>query len=399
MSSSLKSTALPAIVPAQKSSRIVFLDFVRVFACFLVMLVHAAENYYGSIDATDMAGPTAWLCNEHNRLWVSIYDGFSRMSVPLFMIVSAFLLAPMPEGETMGAFYRRRFTRILPPMFIFIILYSTLPMLWGQLTTADSLHDLSRILINFPTLAGHLWFMYPLISLYLFIPVISPWLRKASARDERIFIGLFLLSSCMPLAARWVGEMWGQANWNEFHALWYFSGFLGYLVMAHYIAHHLTWSRDRRFRTGLLLTVAGAAVTIWSFWVQAVPGVSHVTMDLELAWCFCTFNVVACTVGTFLMFSCISLTKTPAWILELSELSFGMYLMHIFWLGLWVRVFKGTLALPSVASIPAIAAATFISCALATKLCSYLPGARYIVGYSSLRRRTARTVAGEAAAS
>ena len=75
-----------------------------------------------------------------------------------------------------------------------------------------------------------------------------------------------------------------------------------------------------------------------------------------------------------------------------------MYLMHIFWLGLWVRVFKGTLALPSVASIPAIAAATFISSALATKVCSYLPGARYIVGYSSLRR-TVRTVARETAAS
>lgn len=46
MSSSLKTAALPALAPAQKSSRIVFLDFVRVFACFLVMLVHAAENYY-----------------------------------------------------------------------------------------------------------------------------------------------------------------------------------------------------------------------------------------------------------------------------------------------------------------------------------------------------------------
>lgn len=28
--------------------RIAFLDYVRVFACFLVMLVHASENYYGA---------------------------------------------------------------------------------------------------------------------------------------------------------------------------------------------------------------------------------------------------------------------------------------------------------------------------------------------------------------
>lgn len=111
--------------------RIVFLDYLRVFACFLVMLVHAAENYYGAGGESDMAGPMSMLQNESDRLWVSIYDGFSRMSVPLFFIVSAFLLAPMPGGQTTGQFYRRRFTHILPPFFIFLILYSTLPVLWG----------------------------------------------------------------------------------------------------------------------------------------------------------------------------------------------------------------------------------------------------------------------------
>ena len=36
--------------------RIVFLDYVRVFACFLVMVVHASENFYGAAGATDMVG-------------------------------------------------------------------------------------------------------------------------------------------------------------------------------------------------------------------------------------------------------------------------------------------------------------------------------------------------------
>ena len=30
--------------------RIVFLDYIRVFACFLVILVHASENFYGAPD-------------------------------------------------------------------------------------------------------------------------------------------------------------------------------------------------------------------------------------------------------------------------------------------------------------------------------------------------------------
>ena len=145
--------------------RIVFLDYVRVFACFLVMVVHASENFYGAEGSTDMVGPQSYLANEADRLWVAVYDGFSRMAVPLFIIVSAFLLAPMKAGLTSWQFYRQRCIRILPPFFIFMILYSTLPLLWGQIDAETSLKDISRIFLNFPSQAGHLWFMYPLISL------------------------------------------------------------------------------------------------------------------------------------------------------------------------------------------------------------------------------------------
>ena len=362
----------------REEERIVFLDYVRVVACFLVMLVHAAENYYGAPDATDMVGPTAYLANETDRLWVSVYDGFSRMSVPLFMIVSAYLLVPMREGQTMWAFYRRRFMRILPPMFVFAVLYSTLPMLWGQIGWDTCRTDLSRLLLNFPTLAGHLWFMYPLISLYLFIPMISPWIRQATAREERFFLLLFAVSTCMPFMIRLWGEIWGQCFWNEYHALWYFSGYLGYLVLAHHIRVHLSWSRSTKLTVGAIAVAAGAVVTILSFYCQAIPGQLHETPRLEIGWSFCTLNVLVLTAGAFLLFSCIRQQRTPRLVAALSRLSFGMYLMHIFWLGMWTSVLKPLL--PTVAAIPCIAIATFVSCAITTKLVSFLPKSKYLIG-------------------
>ena len=328
--------------------RIVFLDYLRVFACFLVMVVHASENFYGAAGSTDMAGPQSFLANESDRLWVSLYDGFSRMSVPLFIIVSAYLLVPMKEEQTMWQFYRRRFLKVLPPFFVFMILYSTLPLLWGQIDGATSLKDLSRIFLNFPTLAGHLWFMYPLLSLYLFIPIISPWLRNASAKEERFFIFLFALSTCMPYISRWCGELWGQCFWNEYHLLWYFSGYLGYLVMAHYIRVHLDWSRKKRLGVGVALWIIGAAWTIYSFYV--------------------------------LVFTCIEQEKAPRLVTEMSKLSYGVYLMHIFWLGLWVGIFKETWAWPTVTAIPAIALSTFVCCYLTTKIISWVPGSKWIIG-------------------
>ena len=360
--------------------RIVFLDYVRVFACFLVMVVHASENFYGAEGSTDRAGPQSFLANESDRLWVSVYDGFSRMAVPLFIIVSAFLLAPMKAGLTSWQFYRQRCIRILPPFFIFMILYSTLPLLWGQIDAETSLKDISRIFLNFPSQAGHLWFMYPLISLYLFIPVISPWLNKATAKEERFFIGLFLLSTCMPYLNRCFGEVWGQCFWNEYHILWYFSGYLGYLVLAHYIHVHLTWNRSKRLVIGIASMLVGALLTIYSFYVQAIPGVTLVTPEIEIGWAFCTINCVLLTAGTFLAFTCIGNSKSPRLITEMSKLSYGMYLMHIFWLGLWVTVFKHDLALPTVAAIPCIAVSTFICCYVTTKIISLIPGSKWIIG-------------------
>ncbi|MCF0186909.1 MAG: acyltransferase, partial [Bacteroidaceae bacterium] len=211
--------------------RIVFADYLRVTACFLVMLVHAAENFYGA-DNSGLAGNLSMLANESNRFWVAFYDGgVARTCVPLFIIISAFLLVPMQSGTTMRGFYRRRFLRILPPMLFFMLLYTFLPLAWGGMTWEQSIADLRRLPWNFPSMAGHLWFMYPLISIYLIIPVVSPWLERASAQDERIFIGVFLLSTFLPFIHRFVTEeVWGECFWNGFNALWYCSGYLGYLV-------------------------------------------------------------------------------------------------------------------------------------------------------------------------
>ena len=49
--------------------RIVFIDYIRVVACFLVMLVHASESFYAA-DASGLAGNSSMLANEANRFWV-----------------------------------------------------------------------------------------------------------------------------------------------------------------------------------------------------------------------------------------------------------------------------------------------------------------------------------------
>ena len=223
--------------------RVVFVDYIRVVACFLVMLVHASENFYAA-DSSGLAGCVSMLVNEDNRFWVAFYDGtLGRISVPLFMIVSAFLLVPMKSGYTMTSFYKRRLLRVVPPMVVFMFAYTFLPLLWNGMTWEQSMTDLKHLPFNFPSMAGHLWFMYPLISVYLIIPVVSPWLERASARDERVFLALFFVSSFTPFVHKFITpEVWGECFWNGYGMFWYVSGYLGYPVLAHHVRVHLKWS-------------------------------------------------------------------------------------------------------------------------------------------------------------
>ena len=365
---------------------VVFVDYIRVIACFLVMLVHASENFYGTENAVGLASNMSQLLNESNRFWVAFYDGFcGRISVPLFMIVSAFLLVPMKSGVSMGQFYKRRFLRILPPMACFFLLYSLLPLAWGGMTWEQSLADLKLLPFNFPSMAGHLWFMYPLISLYLIIPVVSPWLERASAKDELIFLGLFGVSTFIPWIHRFIApELWGECFWNGFTMLWYCSGYLGYLVMAHYIRYHLDWSRRRKLIVGSICWFIGAAFTGWAFWYKGVPGGPIDTPTLEWAWEFCMPNVLIASFGAFLLFSCIRRKTIPKFISGLSKLTFGMYLMHMFFLSPIARLFiGGSVAEPLVPvwlAIPCIAALSYICCAVTTKLLSFIPGSKWVIG-------------------
>lgn len=104
---------------------------------------------------------------------------------------------------------------------------------------------------------------------------------------------------------------------------------------------------------------------------------------LEIGWAFCTINCVVLTAGAFLLFTCITQKEAPAIITRTSQLSYGIYLMHIFWLGFWVSVFKIDYPLPTVAAIPAIAVTTFICCYLTARVISFLPGSKWIIGASA----------------
>ena len=63
-----------------KSNRIVYMDVLRVIACFSVIMIHSSAQYV----VKDIGSFNFWVGN--------IFDGLARIGVPLFIMISGALM-------------------------------------------------------------------------------------------------------------------------------------------------------------------------------------------------------------------------------------------------------------------------------------------------------------------
>lgn len=331
--------------------RVVFIDYIRFIACFMVMLVHSCEPFY-------LGGQGTFILNHTNALLVTLIDSFLRPCVPLFVIASSYLLFPVKTDAK--SFYTRRAKRVLIPFLIWLLLYALIP-LYGTTyefyKAADIFTNLKQVLLNFPGAAGHLWFVYMLLGVYLIMPILSPWIEKLSKKGEQTFLSLWLFTTLVPffrLIIKSFGgtpEVWGEANWNEFGTFYYISGFVGYLVLGHYFRTHvgeLSWKKT--LLISLPLVLVGYAISAGWFWF-AIPKQFPVDAPIDLAvymetsWGFSSIGVALLAIGLFLIFRKIN---SSGWtykylIRPVANVSYGMYLMHIFILCFFTTIFQNTI--------------------------------------------------------
>lgn len=366
-----------------QTERIVFLDYLRFMACFMVILVHCIEPFY-------IGGEGTLVKNVSDAAWVTFLDSALRAAVPLFVMASSYLLFPLKYDTAI--FFRKRFVRVFIPLIAWTLLYALIPY-YGSSEGFSREANLQGLLVNFNPHAGHLWFVYMLLGVYLVMPLLSPWIEKVSKRGEEAFLCLWGFTTLVPffrqLSVRLTGSdaLWGEASWNEFGALYYVSGFIGYVVLGHYIRTYLKdWSWKRTLAVALPVWAAGYAVTAGWFWGMMpesfpVEGPIDIVVDLETSWVF-TATGVAMT--SFAYFMVIKKLSSSGWlyrnlVLPVSKVSYGVYLMHMFILVFFNQIVSAW-GLSTPLHILVTAVLTFTVSSVAAKVLSLVPGSRYLIG-------------------
>lgn len=346
------------------------LDLLRVLAIYMVMQIHTGEYEYISQNGTVLHTAGSWAVGWTNSLL--------RVCVPLFVMITGFFLFPIGDQRK---FFRKRFSRVLIPFVLWCTVYAFYAYAQGTASLRATLLNIAHIPINYGTEVGHLWFVYMLMAIYLFAPVLSPWIVSASRRSMEFFLLLWGLTLLLPFIHLYYPQVWGECYWNATPTLYYFSGFLGYVVLAMYIKRfHMAPSR-RLNMIAIGMVVAGYAVTVAGFLSRL--RYEQIVQNLELTWNFTTLNVASMTGGLFLLFRTFHADpgNRRIWLIvdDLSRMSYGMYLAHIIVLST-IHTHLAPLIENAFARIPTIALATFVVTYLVVKLLSLLPGSKYLVG-------------------
>lgn len=165
---------------------------------------------------------------------------------------------------------------------------------------AVSMGYIAQIPLNFSLLAVHMWYIYLLIGLYLYLPIFSAWVEKASERAKLWFLAAWGVTLLLPYYNEYVSEyLWGGCSWNAFGMLYYFAGFNGYLLLGHYLRNH-DWSGRQLVFIGMPMFVAGYAVTFLGF--RHMTSLPDFTDEmLELYFTYCSLNVVMMTIPVFVL--------------------------------------------------------------------------------------------------
>jgi surface polysaccharide O-acyltransferase-like enzyme len=291
-------------------------DLLRLLAIFAVTIIHLVHPIYSRPDF--LGGLSWWVAN--------IANGVSRVSVPLFIMLSGYLL--IPKKESFENNLQRLQKRLLLPLFAWFFIFIAWDWYWFH-----KFHSFDSILKMIASGSMfHLYFLVILSGLYFLLPIIR--LIKERVSVEQFWRGTRLLM--------WIGvvlyliQYFILRDYSMFNFFTMWLPFLGYFLLGAQLQKPLASRRRLWFLyfCSLAVTIGLGYLNVWLrsmgadvFWRSS--GVSYFDEYLSL-------NVIIMSVSLFQLCmhdpifekglfankyfqSCISL---------LSQASFGVFLIH-----------------------------------------------------------------------
>lgn len=300
-----------------------WLDYLRVIALLAVITGHIIADFYYRFGEV---GPVEW--------WISnILAALLRFAVPIFVMTSGAVL--LGRSYSIKEFYRKRALRLIPPTIFWNLVYLGV-YVYDGMDTKTLFWTLKALVIVNGYIAPHLWYLSMFICLMIFAPFINKFIvgEKPTALDLALLLGLafpfFLLNTVSGFAYH-VYDL--TMEWFKI-----FPWFIVYFIAGYFIDNYSYKLpiKNSLIVTGIIgLTLIGAGLNYYA--VSSLGIVSDSFVVNEMSPLAFLISILVFLLGKNLS-SRLSANK---FISAIATTSFGMYLIHEIFNGIFYKVLPG----------------------------------------------------------
>lgn len=336
--------------------QIQYINNLRAVACFLVILTHSA------MPALD----------PKFGLFMVLFSLISSPSSELFVMISSCLLAPTKLD--MKTFFRKRFSKLLPPFIFWSVVTLFIKFFQNQLTFQEVLNRV--LLIPLVPASGVYWFVYTICGLYLVIPILSPWLKECKKKELLTVIIIWFITISLPFINLIFQQDIYKINGDYYFILVYYGGFIGYLFLGIYLKKYpVIFKNKLKFILFMLLLLV----------IGTLPIALAYTFNrglLVLVRDNLSITSVVFVIVIFCFFQNVQLPKLlESFFNVVAKYSFGIYLIHFIVVRdiVWNLLKNNRISHPIIET-PFLAILSLLLCLLIVKCISWLPKSKYIIG-------------------
>jgi len=335
--------------------KLIWPDSLRVISTIAVIILHVSAPIlyeYGKI-------------SEESWHIGNFYDGMVRFCVPVFFMLSGALL--LGKDYDLSSFLKKRFWRIIPPLIFWSLIYIFYDYILVGEKYFTLIEFIKMVIKNlFYGSKFHLWFIYTLLGLYLFIPILRKWIKNSGNKEIVYFLIIWVLTI-----------IYSIPHFNIYLPkvpLTNFTGYIGYFVLGYFLSN-LTIKNKY---VPIMFILIGMSITIYGTYYLTLKNNEY----SEYFYGYLTPNVLLSSMGIFLLFKnfVIKNKRIRKVILFFSKHSFGIYLVHVFILALLNSVGINWKLTDTIISIPITAVICFLLSSLIIYLLRKVRYGTYISG-------------------
>jgi len=321
----------PIEKPKEKRKRIYWVDALRVFANFLVLLTHVALRFDKS-----KLGSKDWYI-------LSFYNSVSRPCVPLFVMISGILFLNPKKEVTCKTMFSKYILRIFKSYVFWTLYYNVFEEnIFKYINKKGNFKITDEVITETITKSiasnhNHLWYLNFVMGLYM----VTPILKKITPDRSITWYACIIFSIVTQLVPTVHVALTNLFEVKEFSIIKTYTDGLKVEIAGSYVTYYLLgyllnkdFSKKRYIYLSYFLGIIGTALTY----------VLKILYSLKLEsnnFYFLDFNcigVVLATIGTYVIFKyhlkgiidyLVKFKLFEKILVVLSDCSFGIYLIHM----------------------------------------------------------------------